>query len=243
MEGCYVVTGGSRGVGLEICRILLGFDLPVVSLSRTIPPIDHPRHVWVDCDISDPARVAEAVPAIRSVCLDSGIQGIVFNAAGALYGDCLEMPEDAVEAMFRANVLGPTALLKGLRGLMLPRAELLYISTSASRIPAPMMGHYAATKLAFESIVQTAAMENGWQAHILRPAEIETTFAETSGVPAEADAGVKKLSPVKVAQAGVSLFGTTKAFRNVGLRAQILDAVIRVWPSLLLQRKKRLKRD
>jgi len=236
MSGCFVVTGSSRGVGLEICRLLLDRSYQVVGLSRTGGPLSGRRGFdWLGCDLASAEEVRRAAERIGELGRED-IEGLVFNAASAHYGDALEMAPEDFDRMVAQNLTNQFLLLKLLAPRLRERAEVFYVSTSASRIPAPMMAAYAATKAAFEFFIQSVAMERGFRVHIVRPAEIDTDFCRTAGVPPEAEAASRKLSPRKVAQEVVSMLGSNQVFRNVGLRAKLIDVMVRTWPSLLLKR-------
>jgi len=99
-----------------------------------------------------------------------------------------------------------------------------------------MMAAYAATKLAFESFIQSVAMESGLRVHISRPAEIDTGFSQSAGVPAKAEAVRHKLSAKRVAEKTLSMLNTDRVFINIGHRSRLIDLAVRIRPSLLLKR-------
>jgi NAD(P)-dependent dehydrogenase (short-subunit alcohol dehydrogenase family) len=63
-----VVTGGSAGIGEEICRQLLADGWAVVSMARRPPPFTHEHLHSVEVDLSDRAATAAAAegPALRA---------------------------------------------------------------------------------------------------------------------------------------------------------------------------------
>lgn len=232
-----LVTGGSRGVGIEVCRRLSAKGHGVVCLSRRPPaPGTVSGVIHVPCDLSDAGSIDEAVANSASIVGGDGIHAIVFNAAEARFGSTLDMADEHIQRMVAVNFAGPVRLFRGISEFIGPDSRIVYVSTSASRIPAPRLAYYAATKLAFESFVLSAAMEYGYRVHIVRPAEIDTAFAANSCVPAGCDEGKKKLSPAEVAETVVKSMTGGKIFINAGIRAKIIDAVVRAYPSLLMKR-------
>lgn len=237
----YIITGTSRGVGREICTLLRERGDKVISLSRSQPkhPVDTGiGQDWVKCDLADQECVNTALKGvIKDVA--SPIDGVFLNAATASFGNIADMAPGQMEEIFRVNLFSHVELLTGLRKKLPPGSKVICISTSASRIPAPKFGIYAASKIALESVVQTLSMEEGWKISIVRPSEIDTEFAKNSGVPSGFDDGVSKLSPRKVAERAVACLDGGRVFANVGLRARIIDAVVRIRPQWLLGRRQK----
>lgn len=237
----YIITGASRGVGREICTLLRGRGDKVISLSRRQP--EHPVDTgigqdWVECDLADQECVNAVLKGLSGDAAPS-IDGIFLNAATAGFGNIADMAPDQMEEIFRVNLFSHAELLTGLRKKLPPGSKVICISTSASRIPAPKFGIYAASKIALENVVQTMSMEEDWKLSIVRPSEIDTEFAKNSGVPSGFDDGVNKLTPRKVAERAVACLDGGRVFANVGLRARIIDAVVRIRPQWLLGRRQK----
>src|ERR1700744_2748707 len=55
-----LVTGGSAGIGLAICRALLDADYDVLWLDRQPSPLQHARLRTITVDLSDAAATAQA---------------------------------------------------------------------------------------------------------------------------------------------------------------------------------------
>ena len=232
----FVVTGSSKGVGLEICRLLLDRSFSVIGLSRTPGPLNGCKDFkWCECDLSDADQVRHAAGKVRSSS-SQRLDGVVFNAAFGYYGKTLEMEDEILKRIVRQNFTNQIILLKLLAPFMSNKSELFYVSTSASRIPAPMMAAYAATKAAFESFIQSVAMECGLRVHIARPAEINTEFSRTIGVPKEVETVQRKLSAKRVAKKTMSMFRTDRVYSNVGYRSHLIDLAVKLYPSILLKR-------
>ena len=74
-----LVTGGSRGVGLGITRVLTAAGAHVVACARTEPDYDLGGAQFEACDVRDPDAVAALIAAIRS---RHGRLDIAVNNAG-----------------------------------------------------------------------------------------------------------------------------------------------------------------
>lgn len=55
-----VVTGGSAGIGAEICRQMLDAGYEVVSVARRDPEFSHPRLHSLQVDLLDAQAVQQA---------------------------------------------------------------------------------------------------------------------------------------------------------------------------------------
>src|SRR3546814_1543573 len=55
-----VVTGGSAGIGAEICRQMLDAGYEVISMARRAPDFTHPRLKSIQVDLLDAAATAQA---------------------------------------------------------------------------------------------------------------------------------------------------------------------------------------
>lgn len=227
-----IITGGSKGVGMEICKSLLAEDYNVINLSRSSSGIFSDRFLEIKCDFSNKDSIINAADEIVKLAINP--LWLIFNAAKAVYGKTFEITQDAVNKMVAVNFLNPILFLKYLK----PRAgtKIIYVSTSASRIPAPKWAYYASTKLAFESMLQSMSMEYGYKVQIARPAEINTDFATVSGSPVRENDNRKKLLPKQVAKCVVKRINSRKTFINIGFRAKLIDIVVRTIPQLLLKR-------
>jgi NAD(P)-dependent dehydrogenase (short-subunit alcohol dehydrogenase family) len=146
-----VVTGGNRGIGLEVCRELAERGLTVVLTSRDlargeaaaaelVSGLDvRPRQL----DTTDQAGARDL-----AAWLDGELGGadvLVNNAAILLEedGDILRIPESAFRQSFETNVMGPLrlcqALLPGMRARRYGR--IVNVSSGAGQLSS--MGGYA----------------------------------------------------------------------------------------------------
>ena len=117
----YVITGASKGIGLELTRQLL--ELPasqvskVFTLTRSDPPNDlqtlikksHDRAVHVYASVDDSKSVQKAAQDIESKLGSEGLDVLVNNAGTTTYapkGMKTVQPEDMAK-VFDTNVIGP----------------------------------------------------------------------------------------------------------------------------------------
>ena len=147
-----VVTGGNRGIGLEVCRELAQRGLTVVLASRNLRHGESAAAGLVSAgldvrprqlDTTDPAGVRDL-----AAWLDRELGGadvLVNNAAILLEedGDVLRMPESAFRDSFETNVMGPLRLCRALVPGMRARryGRVVNVSSGAGQLGG--MGGYA----------------------------------------------------------------------------------------------------
>ena len=90
-----VVTGASKGIGLEIAKMLLGRDYTVYGLARR-PGADD-RVCWISCDVTDRQSVEKVFSRILEK--EDRIDLLVCNAGIGISGAA----EFAPEADYRAD--------------------------------------------------------------------------------------------------------------------------------------------
>ena len=87
-----IVTGGSKGIGLAVVRILLAEGMRVVSASRTLTPgLQETEAVPVHVDLSTPEGPMELIE--RAVAELGGIDVLVNNVG---IGDTADMTKGAL---------------------------------------------------------------------------------------------------------------------------------------------------
>jgi NAD(P)-dependent dehydrogenase (short-subunit alcohol dehydrogenase family) len=72
----------------------------------------------------------------------------------------LDYPLDALEQVYRANVLAPLGLIQSLRGALKPGARIVNITSDAAVEAYPAWGGYGSSKAALEHLSAILAAEN-----------------------------------------------------------------------------------
>jgi NAD(P)-dependent dehydrogenase (short-subunit alcohol dehydrogenase family) len=162
-----LVTGASRGLGLALAqglaergwRLILdarGADaLAAAHATLAAPDLAH----VVPGDVTDPRHRADLAALAHRL---GGLDAVVNNAStlgASPLPPLLSYPPDELEAVFRANVLAPLALLQGLREALKPGARIVNISSDAAVEAYPGWGGYGASKAALEQISAVLAVE------------------------------------------------------------------------------------
>ena len=161
-----VVTGGSRGIGYEICKIFLEEGARVLAVSR------------------DPTKLAQAqarLPALATLAADVSVANevdrvaawvegewggldILVNNAGVWFGNELDLtstPDQRFLTNLNVNLLGPYLCTKRLLPLLLKSDDPRIVNTgSTSGIFSPeLFGAYGVTKAALHALTIATATE------------------------------------------------------------------------------------
>src|SRR5688500_1129122 len=111
-----VVTGGNRGIGLEVCRQLAGLGLKVVLTARVDAKGREAAAslegdvVPFPLDVTDPAGIERLISFLEQ---DLGGADVLINNAGVFldrHQGGLTVPMNAVRESLEVNLVGPWAL-------------------------------------------------------------------------------------------------------------------------------------
>lgn len=183
----YLVTGVSRGLGIEIARTLLEEDGVVVyGLSRSKPSelealmVRYPdRMRWLSCDLGDGTNVKRVFKEF--VGLRTPLHGYVNNAAMAYDDIVTNLNLDRLRSMYEVNVFTPMMLTKGfIRHCLLHgvRGSIVHISSISAHTGYKGLAMYASSKGALEAFSKDTARE--WGERGIRSNALVAGFMETS---------------------------------------------------------------
>ncbi len=170
-----VVTGGSTGIGAEICRRLIADSHHVVSLARR-PAFAHARLDSIAVDLLDPTATAEVA---RDVANRFAVTHLIHNA-GAIRANLIESTSVAdLAALNQLHLSVPLALLQAALPSMKTQAfgRVVLISSRAAMGLATRTV-YAATKSGMIGMARTWALElgkHGITVNVVAPGPIEGT--------------------------------------------------------------------
>ncbi|MBQ4507974.1 MAG: SDR family oxidoreductase [Paludibacteraceae bacterium] len=186
-----LVTGCSRGVGLEICRVLLEQGHTVYGVARSCPQefkdlqTQYPgRLQYKSVDLSDSEHVRENVFGdfvTNKVQLD----GFVNNAALAYDDIVSNINLDRLKGMYEVNVFSPMVMTKyAIRNMLLhhTKGSIVHISSISVHTGYKGLAMYASSKGALEAFSKNTAREwgsLGIRSNVVVPGFMPTAMSAT----------------------------------------------------------------
>jgi len=189
-----LITGASSGIGLELARVFAhnGYDLVINSNSERLENATAELQslgVEVIPVIADQATY-DGVEQLWQAVEQSGrsLDAAAINAGVGAYGDFAR--ESSLEEELRLidlNVKGTTHLAKRVLAHMTARGEgkVLFTSSIAGSIPAPLEAVYGASKafvLSLGQALRSELKETGVTISVLQPGPTATDFFHRAGM-------------------------------------------------------------
>ena len=167
-----IVTGGSRGLGLGICRKLCGLDYRVIAVARktnheldaamaeaerTTPGSFH----FVSFDLGDIDGLGDMAKSIRKEY--GAIHGLVNNAGISFDGPLAMMPNAQIEQLVRVNTISPIVLSKHVVRLMMADGggRVVNLASIIAFTGYSGLSVYGATKASIVGFTRSLAREVG----------------------------------------------------------------------------------
>ena len=174
MKRSIVITGASSGIGLDAATLLVERGFRVFGSVRKESDGQSVRRRLGDdfvpliFDVTDQAKVAQAVEQVRAAIGDGGLTALVNNSGIASSGPLMHVPLDELRKLLEVNVVGLLAvtqaflpLLGARSGCSHPPGRVINISSISGGLVFPFGGAYAASKFAVEAISDGLRLELG----------------------------------------------------------------------------------
>ncbi|UCS93723.1 SDR family oxidoreductase [Echinicola marina] len=175
-----IVTGVSRGIGLEVVKLLLEKGMHVAGWGRTPPRLENPNFHFISCDVSDEVSVDDAYNETKRI-LGEDIRVLVNNAGFGVSGNLEEMDSKDWRAMFDTNVHGIFYVSKRVVPNMKMQDEghILNVASIAGLNGVAKFAGYCGTKHAVRGISHAMYMELrdfGIKVSTIYPGSVQTNF-------------------------------------------------------------------
>ena len=167
-----LVTGASKGIGFEICRVLADAEADIVAVARDKAGLAEAEAevtakgrqcLVVEADMAD---VGQVQAAAKSACDHFGMVDILVNNAGvALLGDLAEATVEDWDKTMAVNLRAPFILAQALVGKMIDKGagKIINISSQAGVIGLQAHGAYCSSKGGLNMLTQVMCAE--WSKH------------------------------------------------------------------------------
>jgi NAD(P)-dependent dehydrogenase (short-subunit alcohol dehydrogenase family) len=188
-----LVTGASRGLGAAIAKTLAaeGADVAITyeksteSAAEVVSAIQAQgrKAIAIRADGADAVAVQASVE--KTVAGLGGLDILVNNAGILRLGELKDISLADIDALLNVNVRAPIVASKAALPHLGKGGRIITIgSYFADRVPAPMLGVYAATKSALTAFTKALARELGPKeitANLVQPGSIDTDMNPANG--------------------------------------------------------------
>jgi NAD(P)-dependent dehydrogenase (short-subunit alcohol dehydrogenase family) len=205
-----LVTGGTRGIGLGVCRALAreGWSLAICGLRPAEAVVnvlaglraDGQAVEYIQADVASAADRARLVQ--QAIARLGAIHALVNNAGRApdVRADLLEASEASFEDLVRTNLQGPYFLTQAIARLLVerrgadlgrPPSAIVFITSVSADMASPNRGEYCVSKAGLSMAVKLFAARlapHGVPVYEVRPGIIATDM--TAGVKEAYDARI-----------------------------------------------------
>ena len=156
-----LVTGGVRGVGAGISRVLTGLGATVIACARREPEgDDRPFAEFAATDVRDPEAVAALVDGI--VARHGRLDAVVNNAGGAPFALAADASAKFHSKIVELNMLAPLIVSQAANAVMQQQdrgGSIVNVSSVSGHRPSPGTAGYGAAKAGLDSLTGSLAVE------------------------------------------------------------------------------------
>jgi NAD(P)-dependent dehydrogenase (short-subunit alcohol dehydrogenase family) len=185
-----VITGSTKGMGLEIARALGGAGAAVVVSGRDAAAAqgvaatlqgEGIQAKGIACDIADLASVRAFAEQAQAAF--GRVDALVLNAAASgTPGSMLSQGPEVFEEAMAGNVRGNLVLVNALAPQMIERRDgsIMFMSSIAAKRGSAFLGMYGVTKAAADQAVRSLALElgpSGINVNAINPGPVRTEFS------------------------------------------------------------------
>ena len=156
-----VITGGTKGIGADICRSFLSAEYNVFVGARSIPGNSlFPSSVrLIQTDVRDERSVSSLIKA--AVDVTSRLDALVNNAGYSEWRPIEKIDKLFFDDIVHTNLMGAFWGCKSAAAIMQPGASIINVSSIAGKRGSANNSAYVATKFALNGLTQALSKELG----------------------------------------------------------------------------------
>jgi 3-oxoacyl-[acyl-carrier protein] reductase len=183
-----IVTGGSTGIGADICRQMLEAGYEVISLALDKPRQQHARLHAIEVDLTDRAATEQAAADIAS---RFAVTHLVHNAGAIRPALLPDVKLDDLDALTQLHLGSAITLVQAvLPGMKQHHFGRIVLMSSRGALGLATRSAYAATKAGMVALARTWALElapDGITVNVVAPGPISGTEMFHAVVPKDSD--------------------------------------------------------
>lgn len=187
-----VVTGGGRGIGAAVAKLLVERGASVLVTARSEAQVEQVAESLraaggtafaTRCDVSDEASVAAMAEVARQLL--GGVDILVNNAGIAKSHDIKRLPLEDWQQIMAVNATGPFLCTRAFIAQMLERrwGRVVNVASVTSRVGTPYIAAYTASKhavLGFSRSVAAEVKAKGVTVNCVCPGYVNTEMTDES---------------------------------------------------------------
>jgi uncharacterized protein len=235
-----LITGGSRGLGLEVARLLAGKDYRVTTVGRNAESLDaavssfpgEGHRVWA-FDLSQRSQTCDLIHCLA----DESFDLLINNAGASRFGAFAELTPQAVEELIYLNFTAPALIARQFLQNAPPQATLVNVTSIVGTLPMPGNGLYCAAKAGLKTLSECLwfeARRKGVRVLDFCPFSLKTDFHRLAGGDSLAGGGMA-IDPAQATRALVNGIERGREFAYPhGKFVWILGLINRLLPRKLL---------
>ncbi len=196
-----VITGTSRGIGLELVKYFADAGHEVLALSRNEKPVKdlNFENVYsLSCDITERGQLQAVSDFVKE---NWGEVDILINNAGAIVNKPFaEITEEEFEHVYKTNVFGVAGLIQKILPLMSSEGHVVTVSSMGGvqgSMKFPGLSAYSSSKGAVITLTELLAeeyKENGPSFNVLALGAVQTEMLEEAFPGYKAPTSAKEMA-------------------------------------------------
>jgi short-subunit dehydrogenase len=231
-----LVTGGSRGLGLEVARLLAheGYRVTVVgrsseSIQAALHSLPGTGHRGWALDLAQPPDTRDLLRRLEGERFDL----LINNAGASRFGPLDTLPPSVIEGLIWLNFTAPALVCREFVRNSQPGAILVNVTSIVGTVPMPGNSVYSAAKAGLRTLTECLwfeARDMGVRVVEFRPMSLKTGFHRQAGAEPIAGRGMAT-DPAVAARDLLRALNRRRDFVvSPGLSARILATINRILP-------------